>query len=543
MSPLEGDRDPGSPVRISVSGLVLSSAEPLETLPRLAAERLGFPHGAILSWRPLLRSLDARGRGPPRFVCRVGLVLRPATRLPELAGVSPWPAEPAAPAPLVRIPAGRPIVVGTGPAGLFAALRLAERGVRPILLERGDPVEARVRRVASYWRRGELDPDCNVQFGEGGAGTFSDGKLTYRGRDPRRSWVFESLVAAGAPEEILFEARPHLGTDRLRRIVGRIRQRLQAAGCEVHFRTRVEDLIVEGGRVAGVATTRGPFRGASLILAVGHSACDLVGRLVTQGAAAERKGFAVGFRMEMQQDWLDRNQYGRWAGEPGLPPAEFSVKARGAHGRDVYSFCMCPGGTVIPAGTDGDGLVVNGMSSSGRRGPWANAAVVAAVEPADLGNGTLSGYSRQREWERMARGLGGERGVPAQRVRDFVAGRLSRDLPRSSCPWRPVAADLAACVPDYVAEALRSALPRLARQVRPIEDALLLGVESRTSSPVRLVRGDDLQSPGLPGLYPVGEGAGYAGGIVSAAIDGARAADAWTASLGPALEREEGGSS
>ncbi len=542
MSAPEADRLPGTPIRLSVSGLVLSPAESLDELPRLALERLNVPHGALLSWRPLQRSLDARGRGRPRFVCRVGVVLRPGSRVPEAAGVSPWPAEPAAPTPLVRVPAQRPIVVGTGPAGLFAALRLAGRGVRPILLERGDAVEARVRRVAAYWRRGELDPDCNVQFGEGGAGTFSDGKLTYRGRDPLRAWVFESLVSAGAPEEILFEARPHLGTDRLRTIVRSIRERLLASGCEVHFRTRVEELIVEGGRVAGVATARGPVRGSPVVLAVGHSARDLVGRVVAQGAAAERKGFAVGFRMEMQQDWLDRQQYGRWAGEPGLPPAEFSVKARGANGRDVYSFCMCPGGTVIPAGTEVDGLVVNGMSSSGRRGPWANAAVVAAVEPSDLGHGALSGYSRQREWERRARDLGGDRGVPAQRVRDFVAGRPSKDLPRSSCPWRPVAADLATCVPDPVAEALRSALPLLARQVRPIEEALLLAVETRTSSPVRLLRGDDLQSPGLPGLYPVGEGAGYAGGIVSAAIDGARAADAWTASFERAVRTAEAGS-
>ncbi|MEW6490648.1 MAG: FAD-dependent oxidoreductase [Thermodesulfobacteriota bacterium] len=533
----------GSPALagVQVSGLTLGLSESAQRLPSLAARRAGVPETAVRGWRVLRRSLDARGRREPRYVFRVGLLLAPGTPLPppdlpfrgsSESRVAAWAPEDTAPRPLpqnARAPAAGPppLVVGTGPAGLFAALRLAAYGWKPLLLERGDCLDERIRTVARYWRRGELDPESNVQFGEGGAGTFSDGKLTYRGKDPRRQWVLEQLVAAGAPEEILFDARAHLGTDRLRGLLRRLRAALEAAGAEVRFRSRVQGLLLREGRVAGVETSGGQVPGRPVFLAPGHSARDLVSALAAQGVAVEPKGFAVGLRVEVPQERVDRNQYGSWAGHPGLPPGEFAVKARTPGGRDVYSFCMCPGGVVIPAGSEAGGLVVNGMSASGRTGRWANAALVAAVGHRELGPGPLAGHAFQREWESRAGGLGGERGVPAQRLEDFVAGRPSRDLPPSSCPWPTVPADLASCLPPWVAEALRSALPDLIRQVGALKAGLLLGVETRTSSPVRLTRATDGQAPGFPGLYPVGEGAGYAGGIVSAAVDGVRAVDAY----------------
>jgi len=524
--------DGGEGERIQVAGLALGLGEDAARLPRLAARQLGLPEGSVRSWRVLRRSLDARGRREPRYVFRVGLELLPGTPVPSLPAVTPWSTESATLPQLRELPTGRPVVVGTGPAGLFAALRLAAYGLQPLVLERGDPVGPRIRAVARYWRRGELDPESNVQFGEGGAGTFSDGKLTYRGKDPRKTWVFERLVAAGAPEEILFAAHPHLGTDRLRRLLRALRAELEAAGTEVRFRTRVDRLLLVGGRLAGVVTPGGEVRGEAVFLAPGHSARDLVAALASQGVDLEPKGFALGVRVELPQERVDRNQYGEWCGHPSLPAAEFSVKARTREGRDVYSFCMCPGGVVIPAGSEPGGLVVNGMSASGRTGRWANAALVAGVGPGEVGAGPLAGHAFQREWEGRAAAAGGGRGVPAQRVADFLRGRPSQSLHRSSCPWPLVPSDLAQCLPPFVAAALREALPALFRQLGPLEEGCLLGVETRTSSPVRLARGEDLQAVGFPGLYPVGEGAGHAGGIVSAAVDGVRAADAYAARCG-----------
>jgi uncharacterized FAD-dependent dehydrogenase len=408
-------------------------------------------------------------------------------------------------------------------------LRLVACGLRPLVVERGGCVDERVRDVARYWRGDELDPESNVQFGEGGAGTFSDGKLTYRGKDPRKAWVFEQLVAAGAPAEILFDARPHLGTDRLRGILRRLRRSLEAAGVAFRFRTRVDALFMEGGRVAGVESRGEAVPGHPVFLGTGHSARDLVATLGGQGVTLEPKGFALGLRVEVLQERADAVQYGGWAGHPALPPAEFGVRARGPGGGDVYSFCMCPGGVVIPAGSEPGGLVVNGMSASRRSGRWANAALVVGIAPADWGGGALAGYRFQRRWEERARDLGGEKGVPAQSVRDFLAGRPSSALPRSSCPWRLIPQDLSPCLPDFVAAELRGALPRLIAQFRPLDEGILLGVETRTSSPVRVVRDEGLEAPGFPGLYPIGEGAGYAGGIVSAAVDGVRSVDAFVA--------------
>ncbi len=519
--------------RLSLSGLRLSLDHPPDLLPRLAADRLGVDPARVRHWEILRRSLDARGQRRPCWEYRLGLELAATPGEDAPAGTQPWPPAPPEPVPLRGRAVARPLVVGAGPAGLFAALRLCAHGVPPLLLERGDPVEQRVRTVAAYWRRGELDPESNVQFGEGGAGAFSDGKLTYRGKDPRRGWFLDQLVALGAPPGTRFDARAHLGTDRLRRLLVGLRGRLLAAGCEIRFRTRVEELILADGKVVGVRVGGEPLLGAPVFLAPGHSAREFVAALVGQGTSAAAKGFALGVRVELPQAAVARQQFGSWADDPSLPAAEFAVRARAGDGRDVYSFCMCPGGVVIPAGSEADGLVLNGMSGAARSGASANAALVVGTEPEDWGGEPLGGFAMQRHWEREASKLGGPRGIPGQRVADFLAGRSSRDLPASRCLWPPVPTALDRCLPPFARAALRETLPKLVKQLPPLADGLLLGVETRTSSPVRLLRGADFQSVSTPGLYPLGEGAGYSGGIVSSALDGIAAADAWVASLGP----------
>ncbi|MBI5440123.1 MAG: hypothetical protein HY900_02810 [Deltaproteobacteria bacterium] len=444
--------------RVVVSGLELRPGEDPARLLDRALDRLGLAGAGVRRWSLLRRSLDARGARQPRWICTVGLELSEPGLLQGASAAMPWDEVRwtlRRPTALDPGEAARPIVGGAGPAGLFAALRLCAYGFRPILFERGAELDERVRDVARYWKRGELDPESNVQFGEGGAGTFSDGKLTYRGKDFRKGWVLEQLVAVGAPPETLFDSRAHLGTDRLRGILRRLRAVLGKAGATFRFRTRVERLCIRDGRACGVELEEGPVAGPAIFLAAGHSARDLLRSLAAQGVELEPKGFAVGLRVEVGQRQVDECQYGHWAGSPHLSAAEFTVKARAASGRDVYSFCMCPGGVVIPAGSEPGGLVINGMSAAGRTGGWANAALVVPCSPEDYGGGPLGGFRFQEELERYAARLGGERGVPAQRVSDFLAGRASRTLPPSSCPWPLVSAPLESCLPPFVGRALR----------------------------------------------------------------------------------------
>jgi uncharacterized FAD-dependent dehydrogenase len=497
-----------------------------------AEQALGWPRGSVGAWRVVRRSLDARKNHPLGHRLRVE-VTRPGEALVEREAADE--AARAARTSAVRWPAGRPppavVVIGAGPAGTWAALRLAEAGVRAHVVELGKPVQPR-RRDLALLNRGTLNPRSNYCFGEGGAGTYSDGKLYTRSKD--RAGVAEvlaDLARFGAPSEIEIDSRPHVGSNRLPKVLDALRAHLEAAGVVYHFDTEVVGVRAEAGRLRAVRLAGGGELAADVaVLAVGHSARPVYAWAQAAGIALERKGIAVGVRLEHPQPVIDEIQYGRAAGHPRLPPAFYELRAN-ARGRGVYSFCMCPGGWIVPAATEPDGVVVNGMSLSRRDSPYANSGFVVTVEPPDFGPdaaGPLAGIELQRAVERAAFAAGGgSYRAPAQRLGDFLAGRAGGSLPASSYRPGTTPADLARVFPAFVLETLREGLRGIAGRVPGFmhPEAQLIAAETRTSSPVRIVRDNEtLESPTLRGLYPAGEGAGYAGGIVSAAIDGARIA-------------------
>ena len=441
----------------------------------------------------------------------------------------------------------RPIVIGTGPCGLFAGLILAQMGFRPLILERGKAVRERTIDTFGFWRKRVLNPESNVQFGEGGAGTFSDGKLYSQIRDPQHHGrkVLSEFVKAGAPAEILYVAKPHIGTFRLVTMLESMRATIESLGGTIRFGCRVDDLLIEQGRVRGLTLADGEqLRADHVVLGVGHSARDTFEMLHARGVHVEAKPFSVGFRIEHPQSLVDNARFGAQAGHKRLGAADYKLVHHARNGRSVYSFCMCPGGTVVAAASEPGCVVTNGMSQYSRNERNANAGIVVGITPEDFtpyesgayGSGALAGIALQRHFEARAFALGGGTyDAPGQLVGDFLAKRASREFGVVLPSYTPGVSlgELDSALPDYAIAAIREALPAFDRQIRgfAMSDALLTGVETRTSSPIRIKRGEDFQSINTHGLYPAGEGAGYAGGILSAAIDGIKVAEAVALSM------------
>lgn len=526
-----------------IDGIRLPVGTGEEELTAAVASLFNLSPVDVASLHVLRRSVDARRRGRPCLIYAVAASL-PDGSVPPVEpprGITIRTGEEEAPPsfPAIAVlPRRRVCVVGTGPAGLFAALALVRMGIPSLVLERGKAVEERVHDVEAFWEQGLLNPESNVHFGEGGAGTFSDGKLTSRARNPWTGWIKEVLASLGAPPEICVDAKPHIGTDRLRGVVVNLRERLRALGCEVRFGAKVTDFLIRRTGIEGIVVNAAEeITTEHVVLACGQAAVDTYRRLHARGVAVTAKPFAMGVRVEHPQELIDEIQYGRWARHPDLPAAEYALTARVVGGlRSAYTFCMCPGGRVIGCSSREGEVVTNGMSDWRRDGPFANSACVVTVNVDDFGGeGPLGGLAFRRRWEEKAfRAGGADYRAPAEGLTDFL-----RDTQRSSP--RPVSfrpgvrtAPLAPVLPGFVAEALREGFRRF-EELMPgfiTAEAVLVGVETRTSSPLRILRDADGRSVSTAGLYPCGEGSGYAGGIISSALDGIRAAHRIAASLG-----------
>ena len=530
---------------IRINELRLPLDHPPQALKTAVAERLKIKEASIRQFTVFKRSHDARKKSALLFIYSVDVDLADGsesavlTKFADDPKIGPTPDTSyhfVTPAPTRSFT--RPVIVGFGPAGLFAALILAQMGFRPLVLERGKAVRERTKDTWGLWRNKVLDPESNVQFGEGGAGTFSDGKLYSQVKDPRHLGrkVLNEFVKAGAPAEILYVAKPHIGTFRLVSMVEHMRHEIEALGGEIRFQSRVTGLHIEQGHVRGVSLASGEEIAANqVVLALGHSARDTFEMLHAVGVFMEAKPFAVGFRIEHPQSLIDKARLGPNAGNPLLGAADYKLVYHASNGRAVYSFCMCPGGQVVAATSEPNCVVTNGMSQYSRAERNANAGIVVNISPEDFPensvNNPLAGIALQRQLETHAFALGGGTyEAPGQLVGDFLAGRPSTRLGSVTPSYQPGVhlTDLASALPSYAITAIREALPAFDRQIKgfALPDAVLTGVETRTSSPLRLTRGDDYQSLNVKGLYPAGEGAGYAGGILSAAIDGIKIAEA-----------------
>ena len=514
---------------VQIVELVLTPAEAADEKiwPSKMARKLRVKPERMTGYRLLKRSLDARKR-PVKF--RLRLEVGVDEDLPEDPKAT-WEVSG------LKVEPEEVVMVGCGPAGMFAALRCLELGYKPVVLERGKDASARRFDLAPILREGRVIEESNYCFGEGGAGTFSDGKLYTRAtkRGPEAE-VYQTLVAHGAPEKILVEAHPHIGSNLLPKVVMAMRESVREAGGEVHFGAKVTEFLMSGDKIEGVATLDGrEFRGKAVILATGHSARDIYELLNEKKVLMEAKPFAVGVRIEHPQPLIDRVQYHLREGEErgrNLPASRYRLATQ-MKGRSVHSFCMCPGGFVVPASTENDEVVVNGMSLSRRDSPFANSGMVVGIEPEDVrgfgGDDVLAGIRYQKHIEQSAKKAGGGGQVaPGQKVTDFLAGKVSKELPKTSYFPGLNSARLDEVLPKEIGERLAGGLRKFGKMIRGYTgpDALLIGFETRTSSPVRIPRGEDLQHPNVKGLYPCGEGAGYAGGIVSAALDGRRCAEA-----------------
>ncbi len=514
-----------------ISNLSLRPGQPERDLLRLAAKECGQPVRDLVLVR---QSIDARKKDDVRVICSVRCSCDDERRAQAHSRkITHWER------PVWQFPEGpvcfarRPVVVGMGPAGLFCALLLARAGAKPLVVERGRPVEQRSRDVAAFWAEGRLLPQSNVQFGEGGAGTFSDGKLNTGTHDPRQQAILETFVRFGAPQEILYQAAPHVGTDRLRTVVANLRRELLDLGAEIRFETQLVGIAHSGGRLSAVRLrdARGEYQVETdrLCLAIGHSARDSFAMLHDCGVPLQQKAFAMGVRIEHRQADISRSQYGVFADQ--LPPASYKLSCHLPDGRGVFSFCVCPGGSVVASASEPGHLVTNGMSEFARDRENINGALLVSVAPERFGSAhPLAGVALQRGIEAAAFELGGGNYfAPCQRVEDFLLGRASAGPGRILPSYRPgvTYTDLHHCLPSWLSGGLETALPMLGRRLAGYDtpDALLTAAETRSSSPVRILRDAAFQST-LRGLYPCGEGAGYAGGIMSAAADGLRVGDA-----------------
>jgi len=532
---------------IRLTEIKLPLDHPPEAIAKAAAARLGIASAELLSCTVFRRAHDARKKSAMLLIYSLDVeVANEAALLKKFSGdqnvkptpdidykfVTKAPADYSGP---------RPIVIGAGPCGLFAALLLAQMGFKPLILERGKVVRERTKDTWKLWRKSILDTESNVQYGEGGAGTFSDGKLYSQIKDPRHLGrkVLTEFVKAEAPEEILTEAHPHIGTFRLVKMVENMRATIEALGGEYRFESRVVDIEIDESRqVRGVVLASGEKIAAThVVLAIGHSSRDTFQMIHDRGVYVEAKPFSIGFRIEHPQSLIDVARFGPNAGHPILGAADYKLVHHASNGRDVYSFCMCPGGTVVAATSEENRVVTNGMSQYSRAERNANAGIVVGITPElDYPGGVLAGIDFQRKWESAAFVAGGSNyNAPAQRVGDFIAGRASTTLGSVIPSYKPgvTPTDLSTCLPDFAIAAIREALPAMAKQIKGYDmaDAVLTGVETRTSSPIRIKRDESLQSMNTKGLFPAGEGAGYAGGILSAGVDGIKIAEAVALSI------------
>lgn len=524
---------------IRITELRLPLEHSADALPAAIAQRLGVTLDEVLAFTIFKRGYDARKRDAIVLVYTIDVTI--AAEAAVLARFSTDqhinPSPDTRYQPVAQAPENleqRPVIVGFGPCGIMAGLLLAQMGFRPLILERGKKVRERTKDTWGLWRKSELNPESNVQFGEGGAGTFSDGKLYSQIKDPKHYGrkVLTEFVKAGAPEEILYLSKPHIGTFRLVKMVENIRHQIEQLGGEIRFQQQVTDLVIEAGQVRGLVLASGEqIRTDHVIMALGHSARDTFTMLHQRGVFMEAKPFSLGFRIEHPQRLIDQARFGKHAGNEKLGAADYKLVHHANNGRAVYSFCMCPGGQVVAATSEIGRVVTNGMSQYSRAERNANAGIVVGVTPEDFPGGPLAGLEFQRQWESRAYELGGcNYHAPGQLVGDFIKGQASTQLGTVEPSYQPGVqlTDLATSLPDYAIGAIREALPAFERQIKgfSLYDAVLTGVETRTSSPLRMTRGQDLQSVNVKGLYPAGEGAGYAGGILSAGVDGIKVAEA-----------------